>query len=264
MYISQSVGKNGINQQSDVRIVQSLINFNLHRLAPLSQLKADGCIGPATTDAIAHFQQNVQGLLNPSARIDPDSETLGALRKALPSQFSEAVLGAMMPDASPSAISRYFQPLADGMDRNGIDAPVRKAHFLAQLGHESCDLRYSEELASGTAYEGRADLGNTSPGDGPKFKGRGLIQITGGLTMPRMAVTRDATSLSPANYDLIASDPELAVDVSCWFWTKHGLNTLADADDIHGVTKLINGGYNGLPDRQARLDRAKCFLPLST
>src|SRR5690349_13453060 len=86
MYISQSVGRNGVNQQSDVRTVQALLNFNIDKLTPLQHLKTDGCIGPATTDAIVQFQQKIQGLASPTARIDPSSETLEVLRKAVPSQ----------------------------------------------------------------------------------------------------------------------------------------------------------------------------------
>lgn len=260
MYISQSVGRNGVNQQSDVRTVQALINFNIHRLSPLHRLQTDGCIGPATTDAIAQFQKNVQGLTQPSARVEPESETFGELRKAVPSQFSEAILAALMPDTSAVAISRYFQPLCEGMDANGIDTPLRKAHFLAQLGHESCNLTYCEELADGRAYEGRTDLGNTYPGDGTKFKGRGLIQITGRFNYSAYGKHKNRDFVTPANYELLAKDPSLAVDVSCWFWTRHGLNTLADRDDLRAVTKVINGGFNGLADRQSRLVRAKCFL----
>jgi len=260
MYISQSVGRDGVNQQADVRTVQALLNFNLDRLAPLNCLKTDGCIGPATTDAIARFQKSVQGLASPNARVDPNSETLEELRKAVPSHMSEVVLRALMPDANTAAITRYLQPLVQGMDTNGIDTPLRRAHFLAQLGHESCDLRYSEELASGAAYENRADLGNTQPGDGPRFKGRGLIQITGRFNYAAYGKHKGRDFVTPPNHDLLATDPELAVDVSCWFWTRHGLNASADADDIRTLTKVINGGYNGLADRQARLGRAKCFL----
>ena len=262
MYISQSVGRNGVNQQSDVRTVQALINFNIPRLHSLNRLEADGRIGPATAAAIAQFQKNVQGLPNPSARVEPDSETFGELRKAVPPQFWEAVLAALMPDATAVAVSHYFRPLCEGMDANGIHTPLRKAHFLSQLGHESCDLRYCEELADGAAYEGRTDLGNTHPGDGPKFKGRGLIQITGRFNYSAFGRHKERDFLTTANYELLAKDPSLAVDVSCWFWTKHGLNALADADDVRAVTKVINGGYNGFADREARLLRAKCFLTL--
>jgi putative chitinase len=170
------------------------------------------------------------------------------------------ILSALMPDASTAAIRRYLQPLVNGMDAHGIHTPLRRAHFLAQLGHESCDLRCSEELASGAAYEGRAQLGNTHPGDGPRFKGRGLIQVTGRFNYAAYGRQKGRDFVTAPNHDLLATDPELAVDVSCWFWTKHGLNAWADADDIRALTKVINGGYNGLADRQARLDRAKCFL----
>jgi putative chitinase len=262
MYISQSVGKNGVNRDSDVRTVQALLNFSIDRLAPLKHLKIDGSIGPATIEAIGQFQKAVS-LQSEGGKIDPASETLNELRKAVPSELSEQVLTALMPDATAAAVSRYLQPLMDGMDANGIDTPLRKAHFLAQLGHESCDLRYSQELASGTAYEGRTDLGNTQAGDGPRFKGRGLIQVTGRFNYAAYGRHKDRDFVTPPTHNLLATDPELAVDVSCWFWTRHNLNSIADTDDIRAVTKVINGGYNGLPDREVRLNRAKCFLPLA-
>ena len=73
----------------------------------------------------------------------------------------------------------YAVPLSDAMAEYGIDTPARQAGFLAQIAHESGSLVYVEEIASGAAYEGRADLGNTEPGDGERYKGRGILQITG-------------------------------------------------------------------------------------
>jgi putative chitinase len=134
------------------------------------------------------------------------------------------------------------------------------AHLLAQVGHESGDLRFSEEIASGAAYEGRADLGNTQPGDGPRFKGRGLIQLTGRANYTAFGRDRNRDFITPENYRLIATDPNLAVDVAGWFWVKHGLNAFADADNVREITRRINGGFNGLDDRTARLARAKFFL----
>ena len=110
------------------------------------------------------------------------------------------------------------------------------------------------------AYEGRADLGNTHPGDGKKFKGRGPIQLTGRSNYVAYGRDKKTDFTRGTKYTLIASDPLLAVDVSCWFWTTHGLNVLADGDDIRAITKVINGGFIGLPDRASRLRRAKCFL----
>lgn len=262
MCISQSVGTNGANNQSDVRTVQYLLNFNMKLLAPLQPLKADGCIGEATIHAITQFQRAALGQTTPTGRIDPADPALGKLRKAVPSVISEPVLQAVMPDANSAAITRFFHPLIDGMTANDIKTPLRQAHFLAQVGHESGDFRYTAEIADGLAYEKRADLGNTNPGDGPRFKGRGLIQLTGRSNYTEYGLHKGRDFITPTNYDLIATDPELAVDVACWFWAKHGLNALADKDDIRAVTKTINGGYNGLSDRQARLERAKCFLVL--
>lgn len=260
MCISQSVGKNAANDKTDVKTIQSLINFNIGKLAPLVTLKVDGCIGAASIDAITLFQKSVQALPNPSGRVDPGSTTLGELKKAVPTELSAALLQAVMPDATAAAVSRYCQGLISGMAANAINTPLRMAHFLAQLGHESGDLCYSEEIASGAAYEGRADLGNTQPGDGPRFKGRGLIQVTGRFNYTAYGKHKGRDFITPTNYNLIATDPELAVDVSCWFWIEHGLNTLADSDNARAITKIINGGLNGFPDRQARLARAKCFL----
>lgn len=134
------------------------------------------------------------------------------------------------------------------------------AHFLAQVGHESGDLRYTEELASGDAYEGRADLGNTQAGDGPRFKGRGLIQLTGRANYVAFGAARRRDFVTGANNMLLSTDANLAVDVSCWFWTTHDLNALADGGDLKAITKKVNGGCNGLADRAENLQRAKCLL----
>ena len=141
-----------------------------------------------------------------------------------------------------------------------IDGPLRAAHFLAQVGHECGDLRWPQELADGSAYEGRQDLGNTEPGDGPRFKGRGLIQLTGRANYVFYGAARGEDFVDGDNPERIAADPELAVDVAGWFWQRHDLNAPADADDVEAVTWRIDGGTNGLDDRRTRLVRAKWFL----
>ena len=146
------------------------------------------------------------------------------------------------------------------MPANGIDTPLRCMHFLAQIGHESAGFRYTEEIASGEAYEGRADLGNTQPGDGVRFKGRGLIQLTGRANYAAYGKAIGVDLVDTDAYETLATDPERAVDVACWFWSTHGLNALADADDIEAVTRRINGGLNGLDDRKAYLHRARFFV----
>ena len=154
----------------------------------------------------------------------------------------------------------YLPGLIAGMAARAIDTPLRQAHFLAHIGHESGHLRYNEELASGAAYEGRANIGNTQPGDGRRFKGRGLIQLTGRANYAAYgeAIGRDLLA-APT---LVATDPALAVDVACWFWETRGLNAAADADDIERGTRRINGGLNGIADRRAILARAKRVLGL--
>jgi len=146
------------------------------------------------------------------------------------------------------------------MQAAGFDTPLRQCHFLAQTGHESGDLLYTEELASGQAYEGRTDLGNTQPGDGPKFKGRGLIQLTGRANYVAYGNSIGQDLTVDGNWTSVATDPSLAVDAACWFWTTHNLNALADNDDLQTITRRVNGGLNGLQDRQDHLDRAKFGL----
>jgi len=138
-----------------------------------------------------------------------------------------------------------------------IVSPIRQAHFLAQIAHESDRFKALEEYASGTDYEWRSDLGNVHPGDGVRFKGRGLIQITGRNNY------RDCGRA--LGVDLIAnprrlSDPDLASRSAGWYWDKHKLNTLADRDDVEGVTRIINGGMNGFSDRVQLLAKAKRLL----
>jgi putative chitinase len=153
----------------------------------------------------------------------------------------------------------YLQPLNMAMDACEIDTPARQAAFLAQIAHESGSLRYVEEIASGEAYEGRASLGNTQAGDGVKFKGRGLIQITGRANYAACSVAlfEDGRLLEQPE---LLEEPELAALSAGWFWKTHGLNELADEEQFRTITKRINGGFNGLDDRIAFWSRAREVL----
>ena len=156
-----------------------------------------------------------------------------------------------------------FRSIRPSFSAYAINTPLRQAHFLSQIGHESGALRLTEELATGDAYENRNDLGNTQPGDGPRFKGRGLIQLTGRTNYERYGEAKARNFIDGRNGEAIATEPELAFDVACWFWKTHGLNELADQDDVVAVTRRVNGGLNGLSDRQDYLLRARLFmLPL--
>lgn len=164
----------------------------------------------------------------------------------------------VMPSAN-SRVDKYLVFINRYASEFGITTALRMAHYLAQIAHESGELRYTEELASGAEYEGRKDLGNTKKGDGVRYKGRGLIQLTGKANYKAYK--------EYCGFDVVAK-PELleqplgAVRSSMWYWKTHDLNALADKDDVKAVTKRINGGYNGLAARQKYLDRAKNALGL--
>ena len=259
MCISHTVGRNGAADRDDVKTVQILLNLNIGKLPGISPLSEDGVAGASTIAAIEAFQKCVVGMKKPDGRIDPNGQTIGKLHAGAAAGFTEHHLQGVMIHATRANVAKYF-PGLNKMSASGIDRPLRQAHFLSQVAHESGELRYSEEIASGAAYEGRADLGNTHPGDGVRFKGRGLIQLTGRANYTKYGQDRKRDFTTGANPKLIATDPILAVDVAVWFWTKHGLNALADRDDVIAVTQAINGGLNGLADRKAKLLRAKCFL----
>ena len=261
MCILHSVGLKGTNNLADVRVVQALLNENVGRLTPFSPLVIDGRAGLQTRNMIREFQSRVMKKDNPDSRVDPNGSTLRELRAGLSAGLTQNKLLGIMTFATKARVDLFLPPLLTKMLANQINSSLRIAHFLAQLGHESGDLKFTEEIASGRKYEGRRDLGNTQPGDGPKFKGRGLIQLTGRANYTAFGLARTKDFVTGDNPRQLASDSTLAVDVSCFFWTTRGLNTLADADNVTAITKRVNGGFNGLADRKAHLRRAKCLLP---
>lgn len=149
----------------------------------------------------------------------------------------------------------FAKPIDDAMVEADITNLYRVAAFLAQLAHESGELRYMKELADGKGYEGRKDLGNTEPGDGPRFKGRGPIQITGRSNYRKcsLALYGDERLLDTPE---MLEQPSDGCRAAAWFWRTRGLNELADAKDFKMITKRINGGYNGLADREKYYGRA--------
>lgn len=151
----------------------------------------------------------------------------------------------IMPFAA-SRVATYAPLLSDTMDEFEIDTPKRQAAFLAQVAHESGQLRYTEEIASGEAYEGRSDLGNVHPGDGKQFKGRGLIQLTGRRNYRDCSL---ALGVDLIKEPQLLSQPQLATRSAGWFWRSKNLNKFADSNQFGSLTKAINGGYNGLDDR---------------
>jgi putative chitinase len=144
----------------------------------------------------------------------------------------------------------FLPHLEAAMDEYEINTPQRRAAFLAQVGHESGGLHWMVELwgptASQARYEMRYDLGNNQPGDGYRYRGRGLIQLTGRANYEKAS--------KALGVDLIANpeklgEPELACRSAAWFWKTHGCNELADAGQFERLTKRINGGLNGYAER---------------
>ncbi len=138
-----------------------------------------------------------------------------------------------------------------------INTPLRLAHFLAQIDHESGGFKYLTELGNRAyfnKYEGRKDLGNTEVGDGFRFRGRGYIQVTGRYNY--LQLSKDTGIDFVNNPDLLATEVNAIVS-ACWFWSKRKLNALADKDDLIGITRRVNGGLTGLEDRRRKLAKWK-------
>ena len=174
--------------------------------------------------------------------------------------LTSEILKEIMPHAGKRA-AIFAGPISVACNQYQINTPLRLAAFLAQVAHESGSLLYVKELASGEAYDtGRlaAALGNTpeDDDDGRRYKGRGLIQITG-------TTNYRACSLALFGDDRLLRTPELleqpnnAALSAAWFWDSRKLNGLADVGDFRKITKKINGGYNGMEDRIQFYARAK-------
>lgn len=190
---------------------------------------------------------------------------------------------------NPEMCKYYVDALNKVLPEYKITTKLRLCHFLAQILHESGNLKYksenlnysakalrsvfgkyfkTDEIANQYArkpekianrvYANRMGNGDEASGDGWLRRGRGLIQLTGTNNYKDCAKALNIDLIN--NPDLILSNPEVCVKTACWFWNKNNLNTFADNDDIKTITKRINGGYNGLEDRESILKRAKNIL----
>jgi predicted chitinase len=178
--------------------------------------------------------------------------------KTMTMRLNEAQFRAMMPNGG-NRLDDHWPYINTALEKFDITEAVRIAAFMAQLAVESGEYRYMEEIADGSAYEGRADLGNIYPGDGRKFKGHGPIQITG-----RNNHLACGTAL---NLDLITTPtllckPKYGTLSAAWFWHSRDLNVLADAGWFKEITRRINGGYNGLDERLQYWKRNRQVLGL--
>jgi predicted chitinase len=166
-------------------------------------------------------------------------------------------LQAIMPKLTDRRASEVLLPLNSAMQEYDINTPKRQAAFLAQLAHESGEFKFMEEIASGEAYEGRQSLGNTQPGDGKRYKGRGPIQLTGRANYRKAGL---ALKVDLEANPTLAARLDVGFRVAGWYWKTHGLNDLADQGDFTAITKKINGGTNGLAHREKYHQRAKDVL----
>lgn len=152
------------------------------------------------------------------------------------------------------SISAVLAPTLDNYD---INTKLRIAHFMGQVTHECAGFRTTEEFASGAAYEGRQDLGNVNKGDGKRYKGRGLIQLTGRANYRSIG---ERLGLTLEDNPELAAEPVTSLKIACEYWKSRDINAVADLDDLIKATKLVNGGLNGLEDRSKYLQKAKTAL----
>ncbi len=161
----------------------------------------------------------------------------------------------------------YAPHLDAACARYEINTPLRLAHFLAQVGHESGALVHSREVWGPTPaqerYEGRIDLGNTQAGDGRRYMGRGVLQTTGRANYRALRDRLRARGIDAPDFEAapeLLERPDWASLSACDYWDMRGINRMADRDDHHAVTLAINGGTNGIEDRRRRMERAKAAL----
>ncbi|WP_288081682.1 glycoside hydrolase family 19 protein [Pseudomonas sp.] len=174
--------------------------------------------------------------------------------------ITEQQLLQILPNAGRQA--GVFVPVLNvAMSKYGIVTRLRTAAFIAQVGHESGQFRWLKELWGPTAqqkgYDGRADLGNTVNGDGFKYRGRGLIQVTG---RANYAACGDALGLDLIDKPELLELPQHATMSAAWFWKQKGLNDLADRNQFLTITRRINGGLNGIDDRLELWKKAQAVL----
>jgi putative chitinase len=180
--------------------------------------------------------------------------------------ITEQQIRSICPGA-PKGVDAYIPYLNKFLSQYKINTPKRIQAFIAQLAQESGQFRYTSELADGKAYEGRKDLGNIHPGDGVKFKGHGLIQVTGRDNHLRCG---KALGLDLINNPLLLTTPQYAVQSACWFWESNGLNEMTDLIDdndqkkaasvFERITRKINGGLTHIIERKAFWEKAKALV----
>jgi putative chitinase len=169
-----------------------------------------------------------------------------------------AQLQAIMPKLDAGRANTVVKPLAAAMKEFDIATPKRQAAFLAQVAQESGQLRYLEESFTNLdAYENRPDLGNTRPGDGRKFKGRGPLMLTG---RSNYKAAGQALKVDLEAKPELVAQPDVGCRAAAWYWKTQGLNELADRGDVRGITQRLHGDFAGLDARMKYYKQAKTAL----
>ncbi|MCB9737337.1 MAG: peptidoglycan-binding protein [Deltaproteobacteria bacterium] len=216
--------------------------------APLAET-----FGSAASGAVSEFQT----LFGVQANGTVGPQTLAALEMAVQCSVSAAQLIEILPTAPEAYIRANIKYINQSMYQGGMNTAQRKAMYIAQIAHESDRFNGLTEYASGKGYENRKDLGNTQRGDGPKFKGRGGIHLTGRANYKEAS---EHFGVDFVKNPELAAEPQWAFKIAEWYWTKHNLNDKSDEGAITAQTKVINGGTNGLADRKALYATAKRVL----
>lgn len=200
---------------------------------------------PAPSEA-APTMPGLPEMQTPSAQTEPtqgERATVTADLTNIPKTFLRDYNDRPLNDTQTENMAfAYNHAVANGLEGDELNA------YMAQLAHESDRFKTAEEYASGSAYENRRDLGNTQEGDGKRFKGRGFIQLTGRANYEAAGKELGVDLL--ADPSKVATDKNLAADVSLWFWKKNVRPRVQDFSDTRRITKIINGGYNGLDERK--------------
>lgn len=169
--------------------------------------------------------------------------------------ITNAVLQAVCPALL--GVERIVMAMQPALHFGDINSEAREAMWLGQLAHESCEFRVFREVWGPSPaqlhYEGRVDLGNFNPGDGFRYRGRGPIQLTGRGNYRKYG---DELGLPLEQHPEMLEQLDVGFMVAALYWKKRGLNKFADVGDIQAVTLRINGGLNGLPQRQVYYLRA--------
>jgi putative chitinase len=220
-------------------------------------LEADGVVGPGTWKVL--FASVTPVVVTPPGPFVITRDHLSAIA---------GMTTPLMPD-----LSEWINKTCPSY---GIDTPREYAHFLAQACHETDHFKTLKEYASGKAYENRRDLGNTQPGDGVRFKGRGIFQTTGRANYQQLGIIKGKRDLFTRNPELL-EQPEYAVWSACEYWKSRNLNDAANHPDsdflkkkyknnvisvspVEFISITINGGFNGIDERKKFYERAKSVL----